>query len=87
MKFSAATKKLKIKKYTKKQKREEFDSSTVVSSEEYYLNHRQVKCILYRECSHSTGKCKDLCAMVNKYKQTKRNISSSMERATRNLMC
>ena len=72
-KSSAAAKKKKDKKSLEKRKREVSNVSVVESSE-----YSSVECqpnrkcsILHIECSHSTDNCKDLRAMINKYKQRK----------------
>ena len=63
----------KTKRSLKKRKREDSDSSVVESSDESTDNRRPVRkyCILHGKCSHFTDNCKDLRAMVLKYKQRK----------------
>ena len=68
-KSSAAFKKFR-KKYHKKRKREDSDSSVIESSKESTEACRPIKkyCILHGKCRHSTDNCKELRAMVNKHK-------------------
>ena len=71
-KSSVASKK--NKKFHIKRKMEDSDPSVVESSEESTKVHRPTRkyCILRGKCSHLTDNCKDLRAMINKYKQKKK---------------
>ena len=70
--FSSAAKK--SKKALKKRKREDSDSSVVEYSEESTKARCPTRkyCILHGKCNYFTDNCKDLRAMVNKYKQKKK---------------
>ena len=72
-KSSVASKK--SHKKIRKRKREDSDSSAVKSSEESKVERHPNKkyCILHDKYSHSTDRCKDLRAMINKHKQKKKN--------------
>ena len=73
-KSSVAAKKPKEKKSTKKRKSEDSDSSVVESSGDSCVENSTTKkyCIQHGKFSHSTDNCKDLYAMVNKYKQKRK---------------
>ena len=82
-KSSAAAKK--SFKKIKKRKQQESDSSVVESRKESTEARWTSKkyCILHGKCSHSSDRCKNLRAMVNKHKQKKKKTSRPTERAIR----
>ena len=84
-KFSVASKKSEKSHKKRKRKRDDSDSSVLECSEESTEARRPVKkyCILHGKCSHSTGNCKDLRAMVNKHKQKRGNLLKITEKATK----
>ena len=84
---SVAVKKSKDKKSIKKKKQEDLVYCIVESSKDSSMEYRMIKkcCILYGKCSHSTDKCKDLRAMVNKHKQRKKRNFKSYRKSNKKL--
>ena len=80
-KSSAVSKKKKDNKSIKKQKRVDSTASVVETSEEsVHHRFRKTYCILYRICSHTTNKCKNLKVLINKQKQKEKKKFKEQKR-------
>ena len=76
-KSSAVVRKYKEKTNTKKRKRANSNSSDAESSKSPFVERRpsEKEHIIIDKCFHSTDKCKDIRAMISKYRQKQEKIS------------